>query len=142
MAKALICQAKVRSKSAGWLQDQGYYSLSSHRSWLNEYHKLLGTEWLKVNCLFTVGLQNWDSWTSSIKQGHHVLIFSCKTMFLYSLQAREAYLEPTQTFMMELFSEKSKSLTIFIKPSHHRLYWVIDMPQIRAYLEPTLNVPP
>ena len=138
MVKALICQAKVRSKSAGWLQDQAYYSLSSHRSWLNEYHKLLGTEWLKVNCLFTVGLQNWDSWTSSIKQGHHVLIFSYKTMFLYSLQAREAYLEPTQTFLwkkqvINYFHKTNPSQTL---PSY------IYMPQIRAYLEPTLNVPP
>ena len=38
-------------------------------------------------------------------------------MFLYSLQGREAYLEPSRIFMMELFYKNSKSLTIFVKIS-------------------------
>ena len=32
-------------KSAAWLQDRGYFSLSSCRSWLNEYEELLETGW-------------------------------------------------------------------------------------------------
>ena len=49
--------------------------------------------------------------------------------FFYSLHSTEAYLEPSQTFMMELFRKNSKQLFIFVQMLHHRLNWVLDMPQ-------------
>ena len=44
-----------------------------------------------------------------------------KRLFIYSLQVTEAYLQPSRTFMMELFWKNSKLLTIFAKALHHRL---------------------
>ena len=43
VVKALDSHCMVLFKSAAWLQDQSYFSLSSRLSWLNEYQKLLGT---------------------------------------------------------------------------------------------------
>ena len=42
------------------------------------------------------------------------------SLFLYSLQATEAYLQPSRTFMMELFCKNSKLLAISAKALHHR----------------------
>ena len=44
-----------------------------------------------------------------------------KRLFGYSLQVTEVYLQPSGTFMMELFCKNSKPLTIFAKALHHRL---------------------
>ena len=40
--------------------------------------------------------------------------------FLYSLQGTQAYLEPSQMFIMEFLCENIKLLTIFVKKFHHR----------------------
>ena len=44
------------SNLLGGFEDQGYFSLSSRQSWLNEYQNLLSTYWSKVNCLLAVAL--------------------------------------------------------------------------------------
>ena len=43
------------------------------------------------------------------------------SLFLYSLQTTETYLQLSRTFMMELFCKNSKLLTIFANALHHRL---------------------
>ena len=73
VVKALDSQPRGSGfKTTGRLQ--GQLSLSSFRCLSNEYQGLLGTVWLKANCLLIMALQPWNSWTPSIKRCHKVFL--------------------------------------------------------------------
>ena len=64
----------------------------------------------------------------SLNQNHSAIVENVLSLkgkkdssFLYSLQAAEACLQPSRTFMMEIFCKNSKLLTILAKTLHHRL---------------------